>query len=167
MSFSHSSTEKSLAERLREHIKRKGAISFRDWMAAALYDERAGYYRRSDLKRWGREGDYRTSPERSPLFAATFAVYFAKLYEELGAPREWTIFEAGAGEGHFAQIVLETLLRDYPKIFSATRYVIDEISENVSERASQRLNESANKVECRHRAETVTPVRHAVVIANE
>ena len=45
--------------------------------------EREGYYCRSDLPRWGREGDYRTSPERSPLFAATFARYFAALDEEL------------------------------------------------------------------------------------
>src|SRR5919202_4738783 len=103
MSSSPLSAEKPLAERLRERIGREGAMTFRDWMAAALYDERDGYYRRSDLKRWGREGDYRTSPERSPLFAATFALYFAKLYEEIGAPREWTIFESGAGEGHFAR----------------------------------------------------------------
>jgi SAM-dependent MidA family methyltransferase len=80
----NSQRQLSLAERLREQIRREGAISFHDWMAAALYDEREGYYRRTDLTRWGRTGDYRTSPERSPLFAATFARYFASLYDELG-----------------------------------------------------------------------------------
>jgi SAM-dependent MidA family methyltransferase len=59
----------SLASRLRARIRREGAITFRDWMAAALYDEQAGYYCRRDLPRWGRTGDYRTTPERSPLFA--------------------------------------------------------------------------------------------------
>src|SRR3954462_6477428 len=87
----------SLAERLRARIEREGAITFRDWMEAALYDARDGYYCRRDLKRWGRTGDYRTSPERSLLFAATFAGYFAKLYEELGTPETWSIFEAGSG----------------------------------------------------------------------
>src|SRR2546423_13771582 len=100
-----------LAERLRERIRREGAIIFRDWMQLALYDEREGYYARRDLERWGRAGDYRTAPERSPLFAATFARYFAGLYEELGAPHELTIFEAGAGAGPLAQGVLETFGR--------------------------------------------------------
>ena len=136
-------------------------------MAAALYDERDGYYLRRDLKRWGREGDYRTSPERSPLFAATFAPYFAKLYEELGAPREWTIFEAGAGAGHFAEGLLTTLRRDYPQIFSATRYVIDEVSEDARERVSLRLNEFASQVEFRHLAEMAEPVNCGLVFANE
>jgi len=49
----------------------------------------------------GRQGDYRTSPERSLVFSATFARYFAKLYDELDQPARWTIGEFGAGEGHF------------------------------------------------------------------
>src|SRR5436305_2054522 len=122
------SNSQHLAERLRERIRREGAIPFRDWMKSALYDEHEGYYARRDLKRWGRAGDYRTAPERSPLFAATFARYFAGLYEELGAPHSWTIFEAGAGAGHFASGVLETLRRDDPHTFAALRYVIDEAS---------------------------------------
>lgn len=91
----------SLSDRLRERIRRDGAISFRDWMASALYDSEEGYYRR-DRERWGRAGDYRTSPERSPLFAATFARYFAELHQELGAPSVWTVIEIGAGSGEFA-----------------------------------------------------------------
>lgn len=92
----------SLAERLKDQIRVAGPITFHDWMKAALYDPAEGYYKRSDLKRWGREGDYRTSPERSELFAATFARYFAKLYEELQRPSPWTIVEAGPGAGDFA-----------------------------------------------------------------
>ncbi len=91
----------SLAQRLKEQIRREGPITFHDWMKAALYDPVGGYYRRADLKRWGREGDYRTSPERSELFTATFARYFAKLYDELQRPSHWTIVEAGAGSGTF------------------------------------------------------------------
>src|SRR2546423_15718498 len=104
----------ALAAILRARIRRAGPISFRDWMAAALYDERAGYYNRADLARWGRAGDYRTSPERSPLFAATLARYFAELYAALAAPPQWTIIESGAGAGHFAQGVLETFAHDHP-----------------------------------------------------
>ena len=116
-----------LAERLRELIRARGPIPFRDWMEAALYDPEFGYYTRTDRKRWGREGDYRTSAERSELFAATFARYFAKLYEELGSPSQWTILEGGAGDGTFARRVQHALEDAYPRVFEATRYHISEI----------------------------------------
>jgi SAM-dependent MidA family methyltransferase len=156
-----------LAERLRALIRRFGAISFRDWMNIALYDEREGYYFRRDLQRWGRAGDYRTAPERSPLFSATFANCFAQLYEELGAPSIWTIFEAGAGAGHFAHGVLQTLRRDHPHISASTRYVIDEPSADSRERVSRRLNEFAGRVEFRPLAEAGAAVNEGIVFANE
>jgi SAM-dependent MidA family methyltransferase len=159
--------EASLAERLRERIRRAGAISFRDWMQAALYDEREGYYCRPDLPRWGRAGDYRTSPERSPLFAATFARYFARLYEELGAPQVFWIIEAGAGAGHFAEGVLETLRRWYPHVFDATRYVFDEASEDARRRASLRLAPFAEQLEFRRLYEIETASVEGIIFANE
>ena len=88
-------------------------------MEAALYDEHDGYYHRRDLARWGRAGDYRTSPERSVLFASTLARYFAALYESLGRPSTLYIVEAGGGAGHFASGLLQTLRRDAPQIFKA------------------------------------------------
>src|SRR4051812_9956073 len=157
----------SLAERLRERIKREGAITFRDWMEAALYDARDGYYCRRDLKRWGRAGDYRTSPERSLLFAATFARYFAKSYEELGSPESWTIFEAGAGAGHFAHGLLQTLKQHYPEVFSATRYVIDERSIDTRQRIGQRLCEYSDQIEFQSLARISEPANEGILFANE
>src|SRR3954464_12791852 len=115
-----------LAARLLARIRREGHLTFRDWMAEALYDERGGYYSRSDIERWGRAGDYRTSPERSPLFAATFAQSFARLHEELGSPNSLTLVEAGGGAGRFARVLLDTLQRDAPVVFDSLRYVFDE-----------------------------------------
>src|SRR6267142_1458975 len=116
----------SLAVRLRERIRREGPLTFCEWMKAALYDSSEGYYCRSDRVRWGREGDYRTSPERSSLFAATFARYFDRLHEQLGRPSAWTILEAGAGQAHFAGGMLRTLQKFFPKVYAATSYVVDE-----------------------------------------
>ena len=123
------------------------AVTFHDWMKAALYDPSSGYYQRSDRERWGRAGDYRTSPERSALFAATFARYFAGLYEELGRPREWTIVECGAGGGDFAVGVLETLSRRFPVVFDATRYVVYDVSKDALRRTQERLVDLDNRVE--------------------
>lgn len=156
-----------LADRLRQNIRQSGAITFRDWMAAALYDPEEGYYCRRDLPRWGAKGDYRTSPERSPLFASTFARYFVRLYEELGAPASWTIIEAGAGAAHFAAGVLQTLRRDYPQVFAATRYVIDEASSDAVERARARLASFTERVEFQRLEKIAAPPGEAIIFANE
>lgn len=136
-----------LSGKLCERIEREGPINFHDWMQAALYDEDQGYYRRHDRQRWGREGDYRTSPERSVLFAATFARYFAKLHEEIGSPPNWVICEAGAGDGRFARGVLETLQSRFPQVFRATRYVIDEPGADSSRNRPWQLEPFAERVQ--------------------
>src|SRR5258706_12705274 len=115
----------SLTARLRARIEHEGPISFRDWMAAALYDERDGYYCRSDRVRQGRSGDYRTAPESSPLFAGTFARYFSRLFAELGSPSSWTIFEAGGPSGAFSHGVFNALQGHHSRVFAATHHVID------------------------------------------
>ena len=122
------------------------AVTFHDWMKAALYDPSSGYYHRSDRERWGRVGDYRTSPERSVLFAATFARYFARLYEDLDQPVEWTIVEGGAGGGDFASGVLDTLARQFPVVFEATRYVVYDISVDALRRAQSRLVDYGDRI---------------------
>jgi SAM-dependent MidA family methyltransferase len=127
-----------LAEQLRKRIKREGPITFREWMRVALYDETKGYYRKPN-RIWGRAGDYRTSPECSDLFAATFARYFVRLYEQLGNPQSFTLVEMGGGSGHFAFGVLQTLQNYFPRIFAATRYVFDEVSGSAHTVAQQRL----------------------------
>lgn len=160
----------SLATRLRDAIRERGPISFRDWMEAALYDERDGYYSRADLNRWGPFGDYRTSPERSPLFAATFARYFAELYRKLGSPEQFTIYEAGAGAGYFARGVLDALEREHRHLYRALRYVIDEKSRASRRRIAVLLGQHSNH---NHRVEFVPdaarriPIESGVVFANE
>jgi SAM-dependent MidA family methyltransferase len=113
-------------------------------MKAALYDPSGGYYQRADRERWGREGDYRTSPERSELFAATFARYFVKLVEGFD---ELTIVECGAGNGSFAYEVLRTLRDQFPSRFVETRYVVYELSDDARRRAQERLSEFGERVQ--------------------
>ena len=153
----------TLTGRLRERSHREGPITFRDWMNAALYDEREGYYCRPNSNPWGREGDYRTSPERSALFAMTFARYFARLHESLGRPSQWSIVEAGAGDGTFAEGVLRTLRDSFSDVFSATRYIIDEPGGHSSTRDG--LGPFADRVEFRNLSET--QIDPGVVFSNE
>jgi SAM-dependent MidA family methyltransferase len=157
----------SLAERLRSRIRAEGPITFRDWMDAALYDETEGYYCRHDRTRWGRAGDYRTSPERTPLFSATFARYFAKLYEQMSAPSKWTILEAGAGGGHFARGLLTTLENQYPQVFAATDYLIDEKSNSLRSRLRESIQPFEDKVELVSLNEIQTPIQVGIIFSNE
>lgn len=160
-----------LSERLHVRIERDGPISFRDWMQAALYDEREGYYCRLDRIPQGRAGDYRTAPESSPLFAATFARYFSKLFAELflemGSPAAWTIFEAGAGGGEFAHGVLKSLQAHYPEVFAATTYVIDEVSADARSRSAARVSEFGDRVTFRSLADVAEPAVVGIVFSNE
>jgi SAM-dependent MidA family methyltransferase len=159
------SNTSSLAARLRKRIRREGPLKFSDWMKAALYDPEDGYYCRADRKKWGRQGDYRTSPERSSLFAATFARYFAGLFDELGRPSRWTVVEVGAGDGHFAKGVLQTLQQFFPQVFESTSYVIDEISPHSRMIAQKRLESFLDRVEFRKLDEI--DINPGVVFSNE
>ena len=155
----------SLAEPLRQRIKVEGPITFRDWMQAALYYPQHGYYCRQS-ERWGRAGDYRTSPEYSPLFAATFARYFVTLFEALERPVRWTIAEAGAGEGQFAEVFLDNLQRRFPQVFAATNYVVDEVSPASTAAAKVRLARFGDRVEF-GRLQQLPPSEAGVIFSNE
>ena len=138
--------QSQLAELLAQRIRQTGTISFHDWMAEALYHPEFGYYNRADLVRWGRQGDYRTSPERTELFAATFARYFVSLYEQLGQPAEFNIVEMGAGNGEFAAGALAKLKQSSPNLFNATRYLIIEKSQASRQVAKEQLYEFHDRV---------------------
>lgn len=156
---------KQLEERLSDRIQREGPITFHDWMDSALYDEEFGYYSRKDLDRWGRNGDYRTSPQTSVLFAATFARYFAELFIELGAPEKFTLVEAGSGDGQFAANVLDTLQRRFSHVFDRVSYVLDEISPDARMRATKQLTKFGPHVQCKNFAQL--DAEPEIVFSNE
>lgn len=135
-----------LSVQLRERIKLEGPITFHDWMMTALYDPAHGYYCRPDRKKWGREGDYRTSAERSSLFAATLGRYIARLFDDAGRPPSLTIVEFGAGDGRFATALLDALETDFPHVFEATHYVINEISSHSTALARKHLFRFTDRV---------------------
>lgn len=135
-------------------------------MQAALYDPAAGYYRRKRIRQ-GKAGDYRTAPETSPLFGAAFAHYFMKSYFDLGAPDEFTIIEAGAGAGDFARAVLMTLQREFPQVFNATRYIIDEISDDARSQALTKLGEFKDRIQFQSLSEIDSALPHAIIFSNE
>jgi len=99
-----------------------GAISFEQYMGLALYGE-GGFYQ--DGGKAGRRGDFITSPEVGPLFAAVIARYLDDCWNELGCPNSFDVVEVGAGPGTLARGIFDA----QPKCMSALKYVAVEISE--------------------------------------
>lgn len=87
---------------LQQHIAQEimthdGWLSFARFMELALYAPRLGYYSGGAAK-LGKDGDFTTAPEMSPLFGATLA----QLTGELLAQTMPQVLEFGAGTGRLA-----------------------------------------------------------------
>ena len=100
-----------------------GSISFEQYMGLALYGT-GGFYQ--DGGKAGRRGDFITSPEVGPLFAAVIARYLDDCWNELGCPESFDVVEVGAGPGTLARGIFDA----QPKCLSAMKYVAVEISES-------------------------------------
>ena len=100
-----------------------GAISFEQYMGLALYGT-GGFYQ--DGGKAGRRGDFITSPEVGPLFAAVVARYLDSCWNELGCPDSFDVVEVGAGPGTLARGIFDA----QPKCLSVMKYVAVEISES-------------------------------------
>ena len=119
---------KRLVQHIRDQIGANGGwIAFARYMELALYAPGLGYYM-AGARKLGREGDFVTAPEISPLFGETLARQVAQV---LGSDLE-QILEIGAGTGALAAALLTELERlgRLPK-----RYLILELSADLRERS--------------------------------
>ena len=103
-----------------------GALSFEQYMSLALYGK-GGFYQ--DGGKAGRRGDFITSPEVGPLFAAVIARYLDDCWNELGCPNSFDVVEVGAGPGTLARGIFDA----QPQCLSAMKYVAVEISKSQRE----------------------------------
>ena len=129
-----------LEARLTRRLRAEGAMTFREFMRAALYDPECGYYNSERLK-IGPSGDYYTSSNVHPVFGAILAQAFTGLWHALEADgqRPVTLVELGAGTGQLALDLLTALRREYPAVFARTRYVIVETSPAMRARQEEKL----------------------------
>jgi SAM-dependent MidA family methyltransferase len=120
-----------VARRLRDEIEASaGWIPFSRYMELALYAPGLGYYS-AGARKLGRDGDFVTAPEISPLFGRTLA---RQVVQGLDAGLE--VLEVGAGSGALAATLLEELERlgKLPE-----RYLILELSADLRERSRDML----------------------------
>ncbi len=106
-----------------EIVAAGGRITFERFMALALGHPEHGYYARADL-RWGRDGDFETSPEVHPVFGYLWARQVRECWEQLGRPETYDLIEVGGGSGAFIASMLTWLRERAPECFAATRATV-------------------------------------------
>jgi len=124
----------ALQRRIAAEIEQQGgAIPFSRFMELALYAPRLGYYSGGAVK-LGKEGDFVTAPEISPLFGAALARAAAAIIAQ-SAPH---IIEFGAGTGKLARDVLTALADEGVR---AVTYTIIELSGELRARQQEALKD--------------------------
>ncbi len=88
-----------------EMESRGGRLSFARYMDLALNAPGLGYYRAPD-RQFGRQGDFITAPELSPLFARCLARQVGQILAHLGSGE---VLETGAGSGRLCADLLNAL----------------------------------------------------------
>lgn len=99
-----------LSEIIIEQIKKKGPISFRDFMEMALYYPELGYYNSMDTK-IGADGDFYTSANLSASFGAMIGRQIEEMWRLLGE-NPFKIVEYGAGTGLLCHDILDYLKKN-------------------------------------------------------
>lgn len=122
----------ALRQRIISEIEDSGGwIGFDRYMELALYAPGLGYYSGGAAK-LGKDGDFTTAPELTPLFGRTVARLAAELFAQCPAQ----ILEFGAGTGKLARdILLELQELGQP----ATSYQIVELSGELRQRQQEML----------------------------
>ncbi len=122
----------ALQKIIKDKISKTGSISFAEFMHMSLYQPGFGYYS-SGHHKFGKDGDFVTSPELGCLFAKSLALQFSQVIKSLDNP---IILELGAGTGQFAFDCLLELekLNSLPE-----KYYILEVSADLQQRQSELL----------------------------
>jgi SAM-dependent MidA family methyltransferase len=124
----------SIIQKLHTLLDQQPELPFVEFMQLALYAPGEGYYS-SGLQKLGKQGDFITAPELSPLFGKTLANQCQQIMLALESP---VLFEFGAGTGALCVAILEHLaeLNCLPEA-----YYILEVSANLRHRQQEYIQQ--------------------------
>ena len=123
---------------LLEKISLQGDMTFADFMAECLYHPEHGYYT-SQRDRIGKQGDFFTSSSVHALYGGLIARQLQEMAQLLG-DEPFTVVEQGAGEGHLAKDILDTLQVEAPELYARMRYRLVEVSPDNRQRQQVQLS---------------------------
>lgn len=131
-------------EILRQLIEaQNGFLPYDQWMQAALYAPKIGYYSGGSTK-FHTAGDFTTAPELSPLFGQTLAAQVQQVLALCDSTTAPAVLEFGAGSGALAEALLVSLAQLGVENFS---YFILELSPSLRARQQERLAHFGTQVQ--------------------
>lgn len=148
----------TLGERIVDSIHQHGPMPFDRYMGMCLYEPGLGYYF-NGLQKFGREGDFVTSPEQGGLFAKALARHIDHISPEWGD--DWILLELGAGSGALASDLLSEL--DNPP----SQYLILEPSAALREVQVETLKSAGHENKVQWIREPPSDLFNGLVLGNE
>lgn len=150
----------SVRDSLIQRIRREGAISVFEFMAAALLDPVDGYYmRRSPL---GRLGDFITAPEIHQMFGEMVAAWLIDYWHRADRPSTFRLIELGPGRGTLMRDILRTADTVAPAFCAAADVWMVEVSPELRARQGDALPRARLADDL-----AMVPDGYALVVANE
>ncbi len=125
-------------------IKTNGPITFEKFMEFALYDKESGYYT-TDSGKFGKSGDFYTSPTVHKAFGQVISNFITRVYESI-AEKEIYVAEIGAGSGYLALDILESLKENNKELYESLNYICIDSGQQNLKRSEQLLAEHKEKV---------------------
>jgi len=119
MSVNCTALQSMIADNIRAS---NGFLPFEDFMRAALYEEKLGYYESKHV--FGEAGDFVTGADLGPWLAMGFADLMFWGWQQLGKPEEWVLLEQGGGTGRLLTQVLRFLQHQnmaFPTVIAVER----------------------------------------------
>ena len=158
-----------MKDKIIAHIKQNGPLSVDGYMAMCLYDPQQGYYNKKPpfgKAPFGKDGDFITAPELTPLFGEMLGLWVADVWAQMGQPTSFNLIELGPGSGVLAADMLHALEKAAPACLAACRLHLVEISPALQAVQEKNLKHAPCPVKWHERINT-TPQENAVAIGNE
>ncbi|MGH2646295.1 MAG: class I SAM-dependent methyltransferase, partial [Ginsengibacter sp.] len=131
----------SLREITAEMITKNGPISFHDFMEMALYFPGLGYYS-SPSEKFGKKGDYYTSPCLTPVFGEMIGKQIEEMWRFTGE-KKFTIVEFGGGNGFLCYDILH-YFKFNTNFYNNLNYYIIEKSTSLRNKSKRVLDEKVH-----------------------
>ncbi len=137
-----------LQKKIVQQIKKKGPITFEQFMSMTLYDPEFGYYN-TESGKIGRTGDFYTSSHLHPVFGAIMGRQIIEMWNLMGRTENFRIVEMGGGAGYFCKDLLDSLRSadKFADFFSALKYTIIERSPALRNKQQGLLSGFSGKIE--------------------
>ena len=105
---------------IRTQIRKKGRITFAEFMQTCLYWPNGGFYsdRSSRIN-----SHFGTSPASHPAFGALISRQLEQMWRILGKPRPFHLIEVGSGDGNLARSIVNACGLNFPQFARALYYV--------------------------------------------